>query len=560
MPPQPPEQPHPNPQLQNAIDAWQQALGPPHVAVDPAALARYARTTAPGIPQSPAPHPGPDSGPGAILFPDSTAQVQDIVRIAAQYGVPVYPISRGKNWGYGDANPPTPGQVIVDLQRMNRIIEVNPELAYAVIEPGVTQQQLSDYLTQHGHDLWMDSTGAGPQASLVGNTLDRGFGHTRYGDHFLNTCGMEVVLADGRILNTGFGHYPNAQAHRVYRYGVGPFLDGLFGQSNFGIVTQIGLWLMPKPEAFCAYFFSAPNDADLADLVDHLAKLRLAGLLQSTLHIANDLRAVSARTRYPWDLTGGQTPLPRAVRLKLRQQYGLGAWNGIGAVYGTAESVRVVKQAVRQALRGYRVKFLDDRRLSHAKRLRSLLGKIGLGRGLGELIDLVEPVYGLLKGVPSDEPLAGVSWRVRDAGPPKPIDPLDQHAGLMWVSPVLPTSGQAAQEVVTLIEPIYKKHGFEPLVTFTMITDRAMVCVSNLSFDQRQPQETRSAQACYDELMAALIANGYIPYRTGPGGYAKLVGEGSVFWSVAGQLKAMLDPHGIIAPGRYLPGGSFGGV
>ena len=121
--------------------------------------------------------------------------------------MPVYPISCGKNWGYGDACAPAAGSAILDLGRMNRILEVNRELAYCVIEPGVTQGQLFNYLRDNKTGLWMDATAAGPESSLVGNTADRGFGHTRYGDHFLTCSGMEIVLADGRVLNTGFGHF-----------------------------------------------------------------------------------------------------------------------------------------------------------------------------------------------------------------------------------------------------------------------------------------------------------------------------------------------------------------
>src|SRR5688500_9272303 len=146
---------------------------------------------------------------------------------------------------------------------MNRILEVNEELCYAVIESGVTQGQLYDHLARSNPGLWMDASGAGRGASIVGNILERGFGHTRYGDHSLTTCGMKIVLSDGRILDTGLGHYDNAKAARAYRYGAGPFLDGLFTQSNLGVVTQVGVWLMPKPEAFTAFFVSAPRADDL---------------------------------------------------------------------------------------------------------------------------------------------------------------------------------------------------------------------------------------------------------------------------------------------------------
>ena len=78
----------------------------------------------------------------------------------------------------------------------------------------------------------------------------------------------QVELADGRILDTGLCHYEQASARRVYAYGVGPSVDGLFAQSNLGIVTQIGVWLMPRPQAFCAFFIRAPGDRDLETLGD----------------------------------------------------------------------------------------------------------------------------------------------------------------------------------------------------------------------------------------------------------------------------------------------------
>src|SRR5271168_2623100 len=82
----------------------------------------------------------------AILYPQTRKQVQDCLRIASENGIPVYPISTGKNWGYGSKGPASTGCVLIDLSRMNRILEFNEDLAYVTIEPGVTQQQLWDYL------------------------------------------------------------------------------------------------------------------------------------------------------------------------------------------------------------------------------------------------------------------------------------------------------------------------------------------------------------------------------------------------------------------------------
>lgn len=516
------------------------ALGDAIVDAGDATRARYARSTS-ARPVTPA----------AILYPTTTQQVQQIVRLATEHRVPLHPISRGRNWGYGDACPPGEGQVIVDLGGMNRILEVDEKLAYAVIEPGVTQGQLWDFLQEHDLPLWVDSTGAGREASLVGNILDRGFGHTPYGDHCATVCGMTVVLGTGEVIETGMGRFPGSKAHRVYRYGVGPHLDGLFQQSNFGIVTRVGLWLMPRPEASCAFFLSGKRESDLEHIVDALRPLRLSGLLPSAIHIGNDLRVISARMRYPWDRAGGVTPLPEELRAELRKEAGIGAWNVAGCLYGTVGTVREVKRVLRRAVSPLKPTFVDNRAIFAGRAVGRVLGVVGRGQGLGELLDLAEPTYRLMQGEPTDEPLRGVRWRVRGDVPDEPSDPREVHAGVMWVSPVLPAAGAEARAVMDLVEPIYIRHGFEPLVTFTMINERAMICVTNLYFDTRETAEAEAAKKCYGELGETLLAGGYVPYRTGPVGYRKLRESPGGIDAVMEKLKQALDPSGVITPGRY---------
>src|SRR5579884_1111612 len=228
--------------LSELVDELTRTIGADKVRTDTAVREQYARTTGPR-----------GTMPAGVVTPQSRAEVQAVVRAATRCGIAVFPISRGRNWGYGDACAPRDGNLIVDLSGMNRIIEVDAELAYAVIEPGVTQGQLVDHIDREGLPLMLDATGAGPDASIVGNVLERGSGHTPYGDHFATSCNYEVVLADGSVVQTGFGAYSGARAQHVYKYGVGPTLDGLFTQSNLGIITRMTVWLMPAPANFTMF-------------------------------------------------------------------------------------------------------------------------------------------------------------------------------------------------------------------------------------------------------------------------------------------------------------------
>lgn len=526
---------------QDAIQEWKLALGQSNIANDDVTLERYARTTL-------------DQGtrPSAILYPRTTEDVQAIVRIAARYGVVIYPVSRGRNLGYGDACAPTPDAAIIDLGRMNRIIEVNTELAYAVIEPGVSQRQLYEHLQTHKTGLWFDCSGAGFDASLVGNTLDRGFGHTRYGDHFLTACGMEVVLPDGRVLNTGFGHYPNARAARAYRYGVGPFLDGMFCQSNLGIVTRLGLWLMPEPEAFQFFFVRIERDEDLPALVDRLVPLRLSGVLQSAIHIGNDLRILSGKGGHPRGETQG--PLSPERRALLRREAGIGAWSAAGSFTGTQAQVRAAAKALRKAVAGVgKIVFVDDRKLALGEFAAKCLGLVGLGTRLREQLAALRPNYGLLKGIPTNEPLLGTQWGLHRTLSGDGKDPLDSGCGLIWVSPVLPSTGRDVKAFAALVEPIFAQYGFDMLVTFTLITERATIAIMNVAFDKADAEETLRARRCYESLMDSAIDGGFYPYRTSLTGLSKLIQPNDVFWEVACEIKRALDPKDILARGRYIP-------
>jgi 4-cresol dehydrogenase (hydroxylating) len=119
---------------------------------------------------------GLDHDCSAILAPGAE-EVQAIIRIANQHKTPLWPVSRGKNLGYGAASPKEKGDIILDLSRMNRILDVNEKQASCLIEPGVGYFDLFRHLRERNLPLWMSVPG-NSWGSVIGNALDRGIGYT----------------------------------------------------------------------------------------------------------------------------------------------------------------------------------------------------------------------------------------------------------------------------------------------------------------------------------------------------------------------------------------------
>jgi 4-cresol dehydrogenase (hydroxylating) flavoprotein subunit len=358
------------------------SLGNDNVQVGQAALDHYDRATY-----------GTDPSVLGVLRPQNVAQVSAVARLCQKHGVPFYALSTGKNWGYGSASPARPG-VAVDLRGMKAIRLFNEKLGYVRVEPGVTLEQLYVFLQAQGGRFWLDPTGSSPECSIIGNTLERGFGHTPYADHAAHACALEVVLPGGDVIETGFGAFGAVKAKHVYAPGLGPSIDGLFYQGSFGIVTAMTVWLMPAPERTCAFFIGLKLSHEYPALVDALRPLRLSGRLSSAIHLANSYRVLPSFTRFPWEAVPNGGPLRGQALAEQQQRFGVLAWHGSGAIYGSAGDVREGRRALRHALRGLdaRLIFIGDARLALLQRMKPLLARLGAGR-LARQVDLLKPAF-----------------------------------------------------------------------------------------------------------------------------------------------------------------------
>ena len=119
------------------------------------------------------------------VAPAKVEEVQQVVRIANKYGIPLYPISTGRNLTYGGSAPTLRGSVVVDLKRMNRILEVDEKRHFALVEPGVSYFDLYKYIKERNLKLMLDVPDPG-WGSPMGNSLDHGVGYgpAPFRDHF----------------------------------------------------------------------------------------------------------------------------------------------------------------------------------------------------------------------------------------------------------------------------------------------------------------------------------------------------------------------------------------
>ena len=501
--------------LPSAVDAFTAALGADKVITAPDALREW---------RDPFQHESSDDyAASAVLMPETVEEIQAILAIANEQGVPLWTHGQGRNNGYGGPAPRVSGSVIVSLRNMNRVLEINEELGYAVVEPGVRWFDLYEAIQAGGHKLSVSIPDLG-WGSVVGNTLDHGMSYMPYGVDQQAQCGMEVVLADGTVMRTGMGAMEGNRAWHCYKRGLGPTPDQMFMQSNFGIVTKMGYWLMPEPEIYMPLWLRAPKDDDLGPLVDTLRRLMLDGTIRMVPQIGNVVGAASVMSKRTdwWD---GDGAIPEETLQRMADELGCGSWMMRFALYGDEAVVdhrfAKIKDAFETAIPGGAVWGTKH------------------GPEAWPTLDAHEQVQA---GIPNLGINAMTAWYGGEEG---------GHVGF---SPVAPLTGRDALAVRDLMRPMMEEAGLDYFAGICPINGRSFAHVTLILFDLKDQAQSEQAYALSRRLVTEAGKRGYGEYRAHID-FMDLASDQYGFNDHAyrrfnERIKDALDPNGILSPGK----------
>ncbi|HEX7759332.1 MAG TPA: FAD-binding oxidoreductase [Caulobacteraceae bacterium] len=463
--------------------------------------------------------PGPETEwpSSAAVAPGSAEEVQAVVRLANEHKVPLWPVSRGKNLGYGSAAPRMPGTIVLDLGRLNRILELDPKLAYCVVEPGVSFFDLYDYIQRGEHDLWMSVPG-NAWGSVIGNALDRGIGYTPYGLHTRNICGMEVVLPDGDLIRTGMGAMAGNHAWNLFPYGFGPSWDQAFVQSNMGVVTKMGMWLMPAPETSLSLTMDIPKEEDIGWVIDTLAPLKISGVIDQSIFIPSWLGKMVLRGQRK-DFWDGKGAIPEWRVQELLKQQQLGYWTASVRLYGDQAVNKAKADLIKRAFAKHTSNAFEE----------DLWKK-------GDPVPSIDVTF----GVPSVVPLQMSNW----------VGGRGAHMGF---SPVVPPTSEHVLGQLKRSRARMAEFDFDFYASFTL-GGRFANNINMLLYDRDNAEQVAKVRKMFGALVEDAKAAGYGEYRTHLG-WMDQVADTFDFNNHAlhrfnEKIKDALDPNGVIAPGK----------
>ncbi len=438
--------------------------------------------------------PAESNWPDVVALPQSLEEVRAIINMANKEKVPVTPYIAGGN--VGGLTIPLRGGILLDLKRMNRIIEVSETDMYALVEPGVTFGQLKAYLDRHHPTLRYTYAFSPPSTGVMANAIVQGLDNLsfRYGAASHWITGLEVVLATGELVRIG-----SCAASRTWQ-AIVPFpeLDGLFlgWQGTTGVITRMAVSLWPNPKHSTAVTFMAMDLEGAYEILQAIIRTRIPDDLIGTSFALNKVGVLAySHQKMPM--------YPATRRLKDEPEFVITA-----EITGNNENelnakVEAVGEAVRERSHGF--KFTGP------------------------------------ETVPS----------TTAAFPMQALGVLSSGGGLMWVG----TYGPMSRWLETAKKGCELQDKYDVTRScYTRIMNEGHFAGLRwmLPYDKGDPGLVKRINDLCAEQLNLVLETGYIPYKTPVWAVRRLEERVGPDWlKLHRKVKEMLDPNNIMNPGRW---------
>ena len=500
-------------------------------------------------------------------------QIPPLLKLANEHDCILVPASSGQNWGYGTV-PVVPGGrrvILLSLINLKDIQFVDKSLGIVSIEPGVTQQDLYDFLQKEQSPFMVPVTGAGPTCCILSNALERGYGITPIASHFDSVLEIEgylpnpewceekwqsTLLGSDQSINVACAN--NSVAHS-FRYGVGPFWDGIFTQSNLIVCTRMSIKLAERPEGFMPFYIRLSDESDFQQACDFIKEaLRLYGANIGAINFMDKRRLVAMVSENP-NLSADAKLMSEEQVNKLAKQNRLPEWLVVGAVYGDQKTVHAVKSGIKALAEGLprplclSIKLADFIELTLENMSRIWLIKSMLARYLRD-IKMLQKSLEIMIGKPNEIALKLPYWwnrAIRPDSTEQPLNPSRDQCGLLWYAPLVKMDSTSMAEFITFVRETMYEHQLDPFITFTCLKHGSLDSTIPILFDLNDSAMTQRANTCLNALYEGGLKKGYLPYRLNVVQQNESK-KSSVNHKMATAIKNVIDPNNILAPGRYI--------
>ncbi|MDH5702626.1 MAG: FAD-binding oxidoreductase [Aigarchaeota archaeon] len=436
--------------------------------------------------------------PEVVVRPGGVDEVRKVLQLANENKIPVTPLSGGLSGGFS-LPAVKPGGILLDLTRMDSILDIDLDARYMVVEPGVTTGRVWAHFRRN-HPDWAPPIpdGAPPAATVVGDALERGFtlATSLYGPQADLVLGMEVVLPSGKVLRTG--SWALKKAKPFYKWGPGPDIGGLFlgAQGSMGVVTKMAIKILPHSEHkdIVAFGFDSPED-----------------MVNASLEVLKKEVSVMAQGGNWWLVPTRLGPEEK-IDLEMTKKSGVPDWFMNFELWGRDEAdLNYRRNLVREVMREQRNSGVKSEEWElHPRQKASRLLKP----------NKIAIPYALFKG---------------------------SYLFITWYTP-----WRDAAEFCRVAEEKMNAYGIPPVLWVAAIDNgRQAICMPIVCYDPTDDSSVEKIRAFNEETTQIFYDSGWLNYRPDPTVHAPAAARNAPeYFDLLRRIKKLLDPNGIMHPGR----------